>query len=280
MLEYNIRSLKDDEIIQGITTLYSSFDRALPKDIRKEELVWKALKSYKIGNFLIVEENNKIIGIGGVFLFNRVCSFGYMGILRKFRGRGLGTALFGKLFNIAKDMNCESMFLYASELGKPIYHKFGFQESYYTSMHYLKEKELQFDNKNNKLYVIEKLPKWLLNLDKKAIGFDRRIYLQMKINLGSKIIIVENEGYGLLTNDRLGPLVALNQDAALSITKKSMIFGANHIIIPTINSKSIDFLSYINSEKDDKIFNLKMVYGKEISQNTNLLYAIGTYAKG
>ena len=72
MKKYNIREPTDDEITQSIKVLYSAFGRDLPKNIKEEERIWKALIEWEIGKFLISEEKGKIFGVGGVFLFKKV----------------------------------------------------------------------------------------------------------------------------------------------------------------------------------------------------------------
>lgn len=68
-----------------------------------------------------MEQNNKICGLGAVFFFEKVCSFGYMAVLKEFRNRGLGTKVFSSLLGYALDKVCETFLLYASNLGEPIY---------------------------------------------------------------------------------------------------------------------------------------------------------------
>ena len=231
MINYSIREPTDKEIIKCITVLHSAFNRAPPVNIKEEEKIWKALIKGEIGKFLVSEEKGKIFGIGGVFLFEKVSSFGYMAVLPEYRGKGIGTKVFTNLLKIAHNMNCETMILYASKLGKPIYEKFGFQDRFYGIMHQFPTRIANFGFHSKNLKVLKNLPEWTLTLDKNAMGFDRRKYLNLKVKLGAKVLVIENEGYGLLVNKRLGPLIAINQDAALQIINKGIIMGANHIII-------------------------------------------------
>jgi N-acetylglutamate synthase-like GNAT family acetyltransferase len=284
MIEYNIRELSDKEIYKSVGVLYSSFGRTLNKRINEEEeKVWRALIKNKIGNFLISEENGKIFGIGGVFIFEEVCTFGYMGVLPKYRGKGVGTKIFGKLFKLAKDLGCTTMILYASKLGEPIYKKFGFQRSYYGTMYQLPVSLPEIENINKEVKVLRGFPDWLLSLDKEAIGFDRSKYLYVKQNLGSKVIAIEGEAYGLLSQIsskiRLGPLISTNLDGAMQIIKKSIELGANQIIITKHQSLPDRIFELIELTEVENGASLKMIIGKKISENLDLLYAIGTFAK-
>jgi GNAT superfamily N-acetyltransferase len=280
MIKYNIRAPMDKEISESISILYSAFGRLPPEDIKEEEKIWKELIKREIGRFLIAEENGKLFGVGGVFLFKKVCSFGYMAVLPEFRGRGVGTEIFRNLLEIANNLNCETMLLYASELGKRIYRKFGFQGSFYGTMYQLPMHVPDFGIQHKVIKVLKRFPEWLLTLDEKAMGFDRNLYLNLRIELGAKILVVENEGYGLLANNRLGPLIAINHDAALQIIKKSKVMGADHLIIANHEHLPQRIFNSINLVKKENEASLKMAYGKELSENLDLLYAIGTYAKG
>jgi len=280
MTKYNIREPIDKEISKSINILYSAFGRTPPENIKEEEKIWKALIDWEIGKFLISEENGKIIGIGGVFLFEKVGSFGYMAVLQEYRGKGIGTEVFRNLIEIANKMNCETMILYASKLGEPIYKKFGFKRRFYGEMYQLpiQPSELGFADKEIK--ILTTVPDWVLALDKKAMGFDRTNYLNMRIKLGAKIIIIENEGYGLLVNKRLGPLVATNLEAASKIINKSIALEADHMIIAKHQYFPKRIFELYNLTELENRASIKMILGKEIKEELDLLYAIGTFAKG
>ncbi|MFX1313211.1 MAG: GNAT family N-acetyltransferase [Promethearchaeota archaeon] len=285
MIEYNIREPSNAEIYKSVGVLYSSFGRTLNKGINEEESrAWRELINSKIGKFLISEENGKIFGIGGVFIFGEVCTFGYMGVLPKYRGKGVGSKIFGELFKLAKDLGCTTMILYASRLGEPIYKKFGFQKSFYGIMYQLPVNLPEIGITNKEVKILRDFPSWLLSLDKEAIGFNRSKYLHMKQNLGSKILAIEGEAYGLLSQIsskiRLGPLISTNLEGALLIIKKSITLGANQIIITRHQSLPNKIFELIKLIEVENGASLKMMHGKDISENFDLLYAIGTFAKG
>ncbi|MFX1358880.1 MAG: GNAT family N-acetyltransferase [Promethearchaeota archaeon] len=284
MIKYNIREPSNIEIYKSIGVLYSSFGRTLNKRTNEEEeKAWRAVIKNNIGKFLISEENGKIFGIGGVFIFGDVCTFGYMGVLPEYRGKGVGSKIFGELFKLAKDLGCTTMILYASKLGEPIYKKFGFKRSFYGVMYQLPVNlpELRITNKEVK--VLSDFPNWLLSLDKETMGFERSRYLYVKQNLGSKILALEGEAYGLLSQIsskiRIGPIISTNLDGALLIIKKGITLGATQIIITKHQSLSKEIFELIELTEIENGASLKMTYGKNLSENLDLLYAIGTFAK-
>ncbi|UCC19644.1 MAG: GNAT family N-acetyltransferase [Promethearchaeota archaeon] len=280
MKKYSIREPKDEEITHSIKVLYSSFDRDLPEKIKEEVKIWKALIDEQIGRFLISEEDGKVNGVGGIFLFEKVCSFGYMAVLPEYRGKGLGTEIFSRLLEIANKMKCETKVLYASKLGEPIYKRFGFKRRFLGKMYQLPLQPSELGIVDKEVKILNTTPDWILTLDKKAMGFDRVRYLNMRLKLGARIIMVENEGYGLLANNRLGPLISTNLKAASQIINKSITLDADHMIIAHHQYFPKRIFNLFNLIELENRASVKMVYGKEIPEKLDLLYAIGTYAKG
>lgn len=284
MIEYRIREPRITEIPECIKVIYSSFGRPLNNEIYQDEKkAWRMLFKNNMGKFLISEERGKIFGIGGVFFFKEICSFGYMGVLPKYRGKKVGTEIFRRLFNIAKKLGYKTMMLYASKLGEPIYKKFGFQSSCYGKTYNLPKSLPELNCIRKKIISLRKFPDWLLNLDKEAMGFDRSKYLNMKKTFNGKILAVEGEAYGFLlknfSKNRLGPLISTNINAALQIIKKSITLGANQIIITLHHSFPNKIFKLIKLTELENGASLKMYYGKLIPENLNLLYAIGTFTK-
>lgn len=283
MDHYLIREPQPNEILNSIITMLRSFDRPLINEIEKERDVWLYLIKNKIAKFLISLRNNKIIGIGGLFLFQNVASIGYMGVLQGYRNQGVGGAIFQKLKQAAIDAGCKTISLYASKLGEHIYRKSGFQGNFSANMYLMPNIPPTIAPKNKNLKVISKIPEWVLDLDGETVGFDRSNYLKARVSLGAKLIVVENEGYGLiskiLTNIRLGPVIASNLEVAVEIIGEGISLGAKSIIIPKhafFQNEIIPLLGLVEQGKP----NLKMVFGENIIRNLNYLYAIGTYAKG
>ena len=153
MNSFMIREPKINEILKSIKVFLLSFGRRDFDNILAEEKAWMFLINKKIAKFLIAEEDNKIVGMGGLFLFQQVASIGYMGVLAEYRGQGIGTAIFRNLMDLATCLGIKSVVLYASKLGEPIYEKYGFRGKYNASMHHLlkTKTERQEETKNVKL---------------------------------------------------------------------------------------------------------------------------------
>ena len=280
MKPYLIREPNTNELYEALIVMYRSFGRVVPSDISDQAKLLITLINARIAKFLIAERDKKIFGLGGIFIFQDVCSIGYMGVLPEIRRKGVGTEIFGKLMNDAKMKGCKAFMLYASKFGEPIYHKFGFRSKYTTTVYDLPSTlpETQILNENVK--IVKKFPEWAAKLDRAAMRFDRREFIKIKLNHGSKLIIVDKKGYALISGLRLGPLIATSLHTALNLIKMGISLGANHIIIPKHSKFPYKLFELIKvTEREDEA-NLKMIYGKNIIQKLDYFYALGTYAKG
>ncbi len=161
MNPYLIREPEANEILNSIITMLRSFDRPLINEIEKERDVWLYLIKNELAKFLIALKNNKVIGIGGLFLFQNVASIGYMGVLPGYRNQGVGAAIFQSLKQAAIDAGCKTINLYASKLGEPIYRKSGFQGEFSANMYLMPKISPKIALKKKNLKVISKIPDWL-----------------------------------------------------------------------------------------------------------------------
>lgn len=128
--------------------------------------------------------------------------------------------------------------------------------------------------------ILKILPEWAANIDRAAMGFDRREFLNIKLSHGSKLIIVDKEGYALISGLRLGPLIAKNLHIAVDLIKMGILLGANNIILPKHSKFSYRLFDLIKLTERENEVNLKLIYGKNLIQKLDYFYALGTYAKG
>ncbi|MBY9008507.1 MAG: GNAT family N-acetyltransferase [Candidatus Lokiarchaeota archaeon] len=268
------------ELHDSLIVLYRSFNRKIPPDLKNQEKLLLSLINYSIAKFQVAEENGKIIGLGALFLFGDICSLGYMAVLPEVRRKGLGTSIFSKLVEIGRMKGCKTFMLYASESGAPIYHKFGFRSKYATNLYSLPKRPSPLQETNIKVNCTNIFPYWAALIDRNAMGFDRSEFLQLKINHGSILITIDKEGFALLSGSRLGPVISKNIDTAVYLINEGIKLGASNIIVPKHSHFPIKIFDFFNLTERDSESNIKMVYGKEVTQILNHLYALGTYAKG
>ncbi|MFX1479370.1 MAG: GNAT family N-acetyltransferase [Promethearchaeota archaeon] len=284
MAPFVIREPQKDEIFKCIKTFLLSFGRPVLENLEEAKIFWTQLIDNEIGRFLIAVENGKIIGIGGLFVFQDVGSIGYMGVLPEYRKQGIGTNIFSELMKLGTYLRCKTIILYASKFGEPIYKKYGFQGSYYVSGYNLSKKIPKSKAQYQNVKIAKSLPGWLLNLDKKAVGFNRSYYLNLRVKLGAQILMVENKGFALLSNafsnKRLGPLISTDLDVSLQIIKKAISLDADSLIIPEYALIADKILPFINDENNIEAPNLEMFYGKKLIRKLDYIYALGSYSKG
>jgi len=280
MKPFLIREAKSNELYESLKVMYRAFDRSIPSNLDNQVNLLIELVTSNIAKFLIAEKNKKIFGLGGIFVFQEICSIGCLSVLPEFRNSGVGTTIFSKLINTARSLGCKTYLLYASKLGEPIYHKFGFRSNYSTSVYEFPSRLRNKPKLNESVKNIVAIPNWVTNLDKETMGFDRHKFLELNIRHGAKLIVIPDDGYALISGLRIGPIIAKNLHVAVELIKTGITLGGNHIILPKHSKLTNKLFDLIDSTEKENDVNLKMVFGKNLSQKLEYLYAIGTYAKG
>jgi len=128
IIEYRILFLKE---VQGIPI--QELELSLSKSLRKY-----FTKSFEDNTFIawIAEYEGKYIGFSGMVIREQPGNFeipngktGYilnMYTLNEYRNNGIGSLLFQKLIEEAKERRLDRIELHATKDGEPIYRKFGF----------------------------------------------------------------------------------------------------------------------------------------------------------
>ena len=275
---FYIRELKSNEMLSALRISYSAFNRNIPDDIGDEVLLLNDLIDHKIASFLIAECDSELCGIGALFNFGEVSTIGYMGVLLKYRSRGIGTQIFTELFERSLQNNTKSIVLYASELGTPIYEKLGFNPSYQAQKYTLSLPIVTNELNNADFEILKSIPHWISKLDQEVMGFDRQEYLNIMIKHGSRILSFKENGFALISKTRVGPIIADSSELALKFIQKSSKMGGNNLIIPKHDYFSEQLVKNLGLQKIENS-NVKMMYGRKLNQNLKKLFAIGTYAK-
>ena len=128
----------------------------------------------------------------------------------------------------------------------------------------------------------EELPRWCLALDREAIGDDRSALLRAVLGDGGKVLMVENEGFGILHGRKIGPIIARSVDAAIAIVRRADSFGVNRIYVPRHAELPEGFL--VGLKEIPPSWELRcctrMIYGEPLKQNLELEYAGYSAATG
>ena len=279
MNDFIVRELKPEELLEAVKVSLQSFGYSL-ESAESVKKFWK--KSFKddVAKFIAAEDNGKLIGVVGLFLFDLVTKVGYMGVLPEYRSKGVGNAIFTTVMEIVSSLNYETIELYASELGEPLYRKFGFQAEHFVRKYQIMSNKSKIKKQDDRTKIIEYLPKWTINLDKLSIGINRTKFFKIQMELGAKLIIVGDVGYGLYYNGRIGPLIAQKAETAIDIIKESILLGANHLITNKFDVLSERLSPEIKLDLGNSRPNLRMYYGKRVPQDLNYVFALSSFALG
>ena len=78
-----------------------------------------------LSNFLLLEDDNKIIGIGGVELYGKIALLRSITILKEYRGKSLGISIFSKIKKYAMEHEVGEIYL-LTETAEDFFGKLGF----------------------------------------------------------------------------------------------------------------------------------------------------------
>lgn len=272
----------DSELIDTAKFYLRAFES---NDLSKVgELVnfWKLFIDGKMCYFTIVKYNEKTIGCGAVIPYNSLAWIAWMAVDPIFQRKGIGNEIMKNLMDYTKKSGLKTLRLDATNIGMKLYSKFGFREEYRVLWYEIKFRNRLNNFKELEISISNNIPRWCLKLDKEAFGDDRIKLLKLLLDNGGKIIMVENEGYGILWKNRIGPVVANDVEIAQNIVKYASNNGAEMIYVPLYREMPEKFLSNLNEKKRDSSLTCctRMIYGNVINEDTKKIYASFTAGTG
>lgn len=254
-----------------------AFQRDDPSLLSRIGGLWTEMINQGVAHFKIAKFEKRFIGIGAVFFYSTMAWIGYMGVDPFFQRKGVGNKLFVDLIDQIKEKDIRTVRLDASDLGRKMYLKFGLKEEFNVHVHKLCE-ETQANPPQFNLKVSDNLSKWILKMDKESFGGDRSILLRLLSNHG-KIIHVNKKGYGIVTSDKIGPVVADRAEVAIAIVKHAYSLGARTICIPHHKDLSEAFISRLYL-KATGIVNTRMILGEKVNEINKNIYAGYSFGTG
>ena len=129
------RFMKEEDIDQILEVEHASF--ATPWS---REAFYNEINKNKFAVYIVLEEDDKIIGYCGAWVVIDEAHVTNVAILPSYRGKKLGEALLRKMMTVAKEMGARSMTLevrVTNHVAQSLYRKLGFQnggirKNYYT----------------------------------------------------------------------------------------------------------------------------------------------------
>lgn len=76
---------------------------------------------------LKIISDDKIVGIGTTIIHHDVAWLAHIIVQKDYRKKGIGQLITERLVDSLKPMNCETIYLLATDLGAPVYEKAGFE---------------------------------------------------------------------------------------------------------------------------------------------------------
>lgn len=238
---------------------------------------WKSLKKYKVGHFVIAKTTT-IVGMGAVFPYQSLAWIGHMAVEPFMQRKGVGTSVLKELFNIAQQEKIHTIKLDATGMGEPLYEKFNFKKECEVLQYEMHGAPTIVDGVYT-IDAVQDIPEWCLTLDNQSFGGDRTVLLKYVLTMGGRMIVNHDEGYGILWKKRLGPVIAENVEAAVTIANYAYTLGARIMDVP-LHPVPIQFISQLKGKGIDYATPaVRMVYGDPVGDPTKV-YASFSSAMG
>lgn len=225
---------------------------------------------YSFCNPIKATLNGKIVGIGSTITFDQTAWLAHIIVGVSFRNKGIGGELVKYLLETLREKSIETILLIATEPGKPVYLKAGFN-IVCEYLFFEREKPwLKCPVSENVVLFQEEYRSNIYELDKKMTG-ENRIPL-MTDYLRSSILYVDHgsvSGY-YIPDLKEGLIVADTERAGLELMKLKYA-TVDKAVLPSGNMAGCQFLlqhGFIQTKKGTR-----MVYGKNTDWNPIMLYS-------
>jgi GNAT superfamily N-acetyltransferase len=227
---------------------------------------------YKYFYPIVAEENNKIVGFGNGILNSAVGWLGNILVPPEYRRRGIGYQITKHLVNYFNNKGCTGQLLIASEMGKNIYKKIGFEIS--SAYHFFNaESNPQAYERNINIKKIKEDDFLLFKkLDAEATGEKRYEFIKRFLPAGwvyKKERSKNIEGV-YLPDLGSGLIFAKNPEAGLELLKFKLSLGKTRTVIPSENKIALNFL--ITKGCQPYSTAPRMVLGKEVSWQPKYIF--------
>jgi GNAT superfamily N-acetyltransferase len=212
--------------------------------------------------------NGRIAGVGTAINHLDTAWLAHIIVHKDYRNNGIGSAITNALIDVASSLACQTLFLLATELGEPVYKKFGFTiQSRYL---FLDEgvSSQTFLNKNVTVYQ-SRYQDEILHMDRVASGENREKILKLHL-ADAKLFVMDGQllGYYLPTLGD-GLIISDSPEAGIELMKCRRQINQN-FCVPEDNRVAIEFLKSL--EYKEKRRAARMILGREIPWDGRRIY--------
>ncbi|MCM3118463.1 ribosomal protein S18-alanine N-acetyltransferase [Neobacillus sp. MER 74] len=119
------RNMREEDIDQILEVEHASFTTPWSR-----EAFYNELHNNRFAVYIVLEENNKILGYCGAWIVIDEAHVTNVAILPEYRGRKLGEAILQKMMSVAREMGAKTMTLevrVTNHVAQSLYRKLGFQ---------------------------------------------------------------------------------------------------------------------------------------------------------
>lgn len=218
------------------------------------------------------EIDGKIVGVGASIAFEKTAWLAHIIVDSNYRNKGIGYDIVNELiYRLKRDFSTETFLLIATELGRPLYLKFGFRD---VSNYLFMKREQQWKEQPISPKIAdfkEELRSSIYDIDLQATGEKRECLIDPYIEK-SKVYIEKGKVTGYFLPDlREGLIYAQTSEAGIELMryKYSKIDKA---VLPSENKVGVDFLK-TNGFAEIPTKGTKMVMGKDLVWRPNMMYS-------
>lgn len=221
--------------------------------------------------------NSSVIGTGCFFDYGRVAWVGNVAVVPELQRRGVGTAIMLRILGELRARGVETVRLDATEQGRRLYRKLGFVEEYHTIMYRL-SREASEEVSYGGVEVLDELPEFALEFDRRAFGADRTHVLASWVRRRAKVLVVARDGYALLRKGFLGPVIARSYGVAKTLVTRAIRLGAQRMIVPSASRDAVRLVEELGAEEVTRCIRMRLgpMYPKDVGG----IYGILGCAKG
>ena len=241
-------------------------------DFDFESFLMKFMKKDYFQAFVMYKED-KIVAVGNVLVNDNIGWLGNIIIHKQYRGTGLGSEMTKFLVDYLLEKGCNSILLIATELGKSVYKKIGFEEicdyCYFEAV-----ADVDILTTKSIRQLVEEDVNDVLELDKAATGEKRKYLIEAFVSTGFGFFRDEMLVGFYLPDYGRGLIVSEDTDAGLALLSMKHAKKGSRSLLPIDNKEATDFLLKSGNIQGDKC--TKMILGQTPAWFPEHIFAIGS----
>jgi len=200
----------------------------------------------------VIEESGRIVAAAGAIAYGTFCWLGLVATHPDARGRGLATTISQHLVDWSRARGCTTVALDASDPGRPVYERLGFQ-SIGSTVELRTDPARHASDPGVRPLAAGELDE-LLALDRVGFGEDRSRVLRAVIDDRQNACLVVRDGAGALAGylvsrgDIAGPGYAEDGATAAQLVR-ALDRGVSHRLLVPAESEYLDLLLALGTEQ-------------------------------